>query len=95
MATLDELRGKVSFSSPNLRSILDRIQPSVEELLSAPDEIDESELVRQAVRANIRAATEQLRHGSAVIEELVRDDGLKIVGAKYSLQSGVVDFLDD
>jgi carbonic anhydrase len=51
-------------------------------------------LVRQAVRANIRASVDHLRHGSGVLERLTRDDGLLVVGAEYSLATGVVEFLD-
>jgi carbonic anhydrase len=46
------------------------------------------------VRANIRASANHLRHGSALLEQLIRDNGLLVVGAEYSLESGVVDFFD-
>jgi len=46
------------------------------------------------VRANIRASVMQLRHGSDVIEQLIQTDGLTVVGAEYSLETGVVDFFD-
>jgi carbonic anhydrase len=55
---------------------------------------DPDALMRQAVRANIRASADHLRHGSAIIERLVRNDGLLVVGAEYSLETGVVDFFD-
>jgi carbonic anhydrase len=48
--------------------------------------------VREAVRANIRASADQLRHGSAILEQLVETNGLRVVGAEYSLETGVVDF---
>jgi len=51
--------------------------------------------VRRAVRANIRAAADHLRHGSQLLEELIRRDGLRVVGAEYSLETGVVEFLDE
>jgi carbonic anhydrase len=51
-------------------------------------------LVEQAVRANIRASVNQLRHGSQVLEQLIADAGLAVVGAEYSLQTGLVDFFD-
>ncbi len=47
------------------------------------------------MRANIHAATERLRRDSQIIEALERDDGLQIVGAEYSLQTGLVEFLDE
>jgi len=94
VATLEELRQPTPHQSPNLRSIVDRIRPSVEPLLASPLAHDAEACVAHAVRANIRAATDHLRHGSAVLERLVTDDGLLIVGAEYCLETGVVDFFD-
>jgi carbonic anhydrase len=52
------------------------------------------QLVRQAVRSNIRASVNHLRHGSSVLEQLIQDEGLRVVGAEYSLETGVVEFFD-
>lgn len=93
-ATLDELRRPKANQSRNLHSIVNRVRPAVEGLLHNNDIADEVELLRQAVRANIRAAAKQLRSGSRVIEQLIKTDGLLVVGAEYSLESGVVDFFD-
>ena len=93
-ATLEELRQPTPHQSPNLRSIVDRIRPSVEPLLATPLAQDAEAFVAHAVRANIRAAVDHLRHGSTVLERLVADDGLLIVGAEYCLETGVVDFFD-
>lgn len=93
-ATLEELQQPVPNRSPNLRSIVDRIRPSVEPLLSTPLAQDPDALIAQAVRANVRAAADHLRHGSEILERLVQRDGLVIVGAEYSLDSGEVDFFD-
>jgi carbonic anhydrase len=93
-ATLEELQQPVPNRSPNLRSIVDRIRPSVEPLLSTPLGRDPDALIAQAVRANVRAATDHLRHGSEILEHLEARDGLLIVGAEYSLETGVVDFFD-
>jgi carbonic anhydrase len=92
MATLEELKRPTESRSPNLRSIVDRIQPSVEALLEKKFDGDPDALVDQAVRANIRASVEHLRHGSEILEQLIRSDQLRIVGAEYSLETGVVDF---
>ena len=37
---------------------------------------------------------DHLRHGSEVLEQLIQNDGLLIVGAEYSLETGVVEFFD-
>jgi carbonic anhydrase len=93
LATLEELRTPTKHSH-NLRAIVDRVRPSVESLLATPLRDDESALVREAVRANIRASVNQLRHGSRVLEDLIQTQGVMVVGAEYSLETGVVDFFD-
>ena len=92
-AALDEARSPAGHS-PNLRSIVDRIRPSVETLLATELRHDEERLVQQAVRANVRASVSHLRHGSALLEQLIADDRLLVVGAEYSLETGVVDFFE-
>jgi carbonic anhydrase len=94
LATLEELRTPTEDQSRNLRAIVDRVRPSVEGLFATDLRRDPDALVEQAVRANIRASVNHLRHGSQVLEELIRDDGLLVVGAEYSLETGVVDFFD-
>jgi carbonic anhydrase len=94
VATLDQLRRPKENQSRNLRSIVDLVRPSVEGLLVNGHSQDMPELVHQAVRANIRASANHLRHGSEIIEHLIRNDDLLVVGAEYSLKTGVVDFFD-
>jgi carbonic anhydrase len=80
--------------SRNLRSIVDRIRPSVEALLSTELRHDSEALVRHAVRTNVRVSANHLRHGSGVLEHLIQSEGLLVVGAEYSLETGIVDFFD-
>lgn len=92
LATLEELRQPMENQSKNLRSIVDRIRPSFEALLdSAPDD-DTDVLLRRAVRSNVERSVLQLRHGSDILEQLIADQGLLIVGAEYSLETGEVSF---
>lgn len=93
-ATLEELQRSTETRSRNLRSIVDRIRPSVESLLARDEHRDPAELARAAVRANVRVAADQLRHGSEILEQLIREEGLRVVGAEYSLESGRVEFFD-
>ncbi|MEX2029650.1 MAG: carbonic anhydrase [Anaerolineales bacterium] len=92
LATLDELQQPTAKQSRNLRSIVDRIRPSVERLLKTELGDDLDALVRHAVRANVGVSVDQLRHGSEVLEQLAQDAGLLVVGAEYSLETGVVEF---
>jgi len=94
VATLEELRRPTENQSRNLRAIVDRIRPSVEGLLATHLKEDVEALVTQGVRANIRASVNQLRHGSQVLEQLIEDEGLRVVGAEYSLETAVVEFFD-
>jgi carbonic anhydrase len=91
-ATLEVLERPAERPSPNLLSIVDRIRPSVEGLLATELRHDHGALAREAVRANVRASADHLRHGSRVLEELIAKDGLRVVGAEYSLETGVVEF---
>ena len=94
LATLEELRRPSENQSQNLRAIVDRVRPSVESLLHTELKDDSDALVREAVRANIRASVDHLRHGSQVLEELIQREGLLVVGAEYSLDTGVVEFFE-
>jgi carbonic anhydrase len=94
LATLEEIGRPSDDQSRNLRSIVDRIRPSVEPLLATELAHEPDALVQQAVRANIRASASHLRHGSEVLEELIQTDGLLVVGAEYSLETGIVEFFD-
>ncbi len=94
LATLDELARPSEQQSRNLRSIVDRVRPSIEPLLATSLAADRDALIRESVRANIRASVNHLRHGSDILENLIQNDGLLVVGAEYSLETGVVEFFD-
>ncbi len=94
-ATLEELQGLATSQSRNLRSIVERVRPSVETLLNGRRDIDPDALIRGAVRANVRASVNHLRHGSELLERLIPEIGLLVVGAEYSLETGVVDFFEN
>ncbi len=93
-ATLEELKRPTESRSPNLRSIVDRIRPAVEALMETDLKQDSDALMRHAIRANIRASANHLRHGSEILEQLIARGRLLVVGAEYSLETGVVEFFD-
>ena len=93
-ATLEELARPSRDQSRNLHSIVDRIRPAIEPLLATELAHHHDMLAPLAVRANIRASANHLRHGSEILEYLIQDDGLLVVGAEYSLETGVVEFFD-
>ena len=93
-ATLEELKLPARGRSPNLRAVVDRIRPSVEPLLETELAHDPVRLKKMAVRANIRNAANHLRHGSPILEHWIEHEGLLVVGAEYSLETGMVEFFD-
>lgn len=84
--------------SPNLRSIVDRIRPSVynlHEIYTANgQDIDAQELINRGIKANVRMSVTQLRHGSRILEDAVNNGSLIIVGAVYDLDTGKVTFIE-
>jgi carbonic anhydrase len=93
-ATLEELQQPPENQSRNMRSLVERVRPAVEGLLRTELRHDIDKLMRTAVRANIDISVNNLRYGSPVLEQLIADDGLLIVGAEYSLETGEVEFFD-
>lgn len=94
-ATVNELTSSEASRSPNLRSIVDRISPSVETLLETPIKNNPEELVHYAVRANVRSSVGHLRQGSRIIEQLIGRGELAIVGAQYFIETGKVEFFSE
>ncbi|MCE9546436.1 MAG: carbonic anhydrase [Planctomycetia bacterium] len=94
LATLEELQRPSENQSRSLRSIVDRVRPSVESLLLTELRHDPEALISRAVRANVRLSANHLRYGSPVLEQLIQNEGLMVVGAEYSLETGVVEFFD-
>ena len=94
LATIEELQQSADRQSRNLRSIVDRVRPAVEGLMRTELKHDLNALVRHAVRFNVSLSANHLRYGSEVLERLIRSDGLAVVGAEYSLETGEVEFFD-
>lgn len=93
-ATLDAIRASSDNPPPNLDSIVGRIRPSLEPLFADDPDAPTDTVIDAAVRANIRASAEHLRHDSPILKRLIEDDGLLVVGAEYDLGTGLVDFFD-
>ena len=95
IATLQELVLKESHRSPNLRAIVDRVRPAVEPVIQEHSNVDDEAVVTLCVRANIRASVERLKRGSLILEQLIDANELKIVGAEYSIETGIIEFFEN
>jgi carbonic anhydrase len=101
-ATLEQLQQDMDNRSPNLHAIVDRIRPAVESLVEFHNELDSEDntcgiapkLLNQAVRCNIKASVNKLQQGSEILEALIKQNKLLIVGAEYFLETGEVEFFD-
>ncbi len=93
-ATLEAMAHPEAPLSPNLRAIVDRIHPTLEGLVSTELAQDRARLMREAVRANVRASVHHLCHDSRLLEQKIHQGELRVVGAEYSLESGQVDFFE-
>ncbi len=93
-ATLDVLLNRAKPGSRGLMSIVDRIRPAIEPLLQTGLANQPDELMRVSIRANVRASANHLRHGSEIVERMIAERGLAVVGGVYDLGSGAVEFFD-
>jgi carbonic anhydrase len=93
-AALEELLGQSKSETRSLQSIVNRVKPSVQAVLESDGAGDPADIIGKAVRANVRASTDHLRHGSELLERLIAHEGLLVVGAEYALDTGVVTFFD-
>jgi carbonic anhydrase len=93
-ATLDALAAPSVPLSRGLQSIIDRVRPAVATAFEADRSQDREALAHASIRANVRSSVDHLRHGSSLLERLVDEEGLQVVGAEYTLETGVVDFFE-
>ena len=90
-AALEDLDQENSIQSPNLKAIVDSIKPGIEDSISDLDSYDEK--IQKAVRANVQTSINNLINESEILRQLRSESGLKIIGADYCLESGIVEFL--
>ncbi|MGH8196774.1 MAG: carbonic anhydrase [Steroidobacteraceae bacterium] len=94
-ATIEELHRPTMNQSPNQKAIVDRIRPGVERLVASKEAEGAPAVEHAAMTANVAASVDQLRHGSTIIEGLIESEGLVVIGAWYSLETGKVEFLEE
>jgi carbonic anhydrase len=90
-ATVHAVETGLGPQSKNIRSITDRIAPHVDEIVRTGDP---KTAMARAIRANVKASADHLRHGSPIIEDLVVRGRVAVVAAEYAMETGTVDFFD-
>lgn len=91
-ATIDALEHRHPALSENIHDIVERISPSITGLMDK--KLPPDDLMREAVRANVRTSTRHLRQSSRILEQRIAGGELTVVGAEYSLATGRVDFFE-
>jgi carbonic anhydrase len=86
-ATLEAL-AKNEEGEGHLGYIVNAIQPAVDQAM-----LQAGEVLDNAVRANIRRTVNLLKQVEPFASEMAGDRKLKIVGAYYDLESGMVELL--
>ena len=91
-AAIGAMRNPETQHSRNMRSIVDRIRPAIQDLELENQSLSEDKLAELAVKANILYSVRQLRHASPLLEQFERKSRIEIIGAEYSLETGIVTF---
>ncbi len=92
-ATINHVLGQDPPETDGLRSIVERIEPSIVPLAEVVK--DRTELLERGIVANVRSSVSRLEHGSALIERLIATTDLAVVGAVYDIPTGRVRFFAD
>lgn len=92
-ATLNHIENPQEISSENIHDIVSRIKPHIFAISQMKD-VPFDERMNRSVEANVRASVNQLMHSSRLIEAMVNEEKIIILGAILNLNTGRVDFLD-
>jgi carbonic anhydrase len=91
-ATVNAIQTGLGPESKNIQTITDRIRPHIQGLIRPGEGL---QAMPEAIRANVRASVDHLRHGTRLLEDLVLGGRLSVVAAEYELETGKVNFFDD
>ncbi len=80
--------------SKGLETIVEQISASVDLQDDADVESDLGVIVDCAIEANVRNSVNRIRTQSSVLQDLIKEEGLMVVGAVYDLATGVVEFIE-
>ena len=93
-ATIEAVTSEHDPASRNMMSIVSRVRPGIEGLMATELARDPVRLRREAMRANVRASVNHLRHGSEVIERLADTRAWRWSAPSWISATGEVTFFD-
>lgn len=91
-STIDHIENSHAISSENIHDIVSRIKPHIFPITQLG--LSPEEMQARAVEANVRASVSQLSHSSRLVEGLMSQGKLQILGAVLDLATGRVAFLE-
>lgn len=97
-AALDIEQNRKGVPSENIRDIINRILPSIKPIVrnsKINPQLSKEIILKECIQANTMASINEIRYGSKIIESLIENKKLAIVGAEYSLETGKVTFFED
>jgi len=79
----------------NLSTLLEKVQPAIEMCCNFPGEktSENAAYVDSVIRANIKVTVDGIRQRSPVLLEMERQGAIKIVGAYYEMDTGLMSVL--
>jgi len=92
-ATLDHIEDPLAIESENIHDIVSRIKPHIFTIAQTRG-LSYDQKWRCAVEANVIASVGHLSHSSRLIEGLVGEGRIRILGSVLDLATGAVAFLD-
>jgi carbonic anhydrase len=81
----------------NLSTLLNKIQPSVyrERTVKENRTSKNSEFVEKVAQLQVRRSVEQVVEHSVILREMVEKKEIILIGAHYSVETGLVEFMND
>ena len=91
-AAVDASMTENSETTKNIDAILNRIQPAVEKAKQSDVNLKGDELVEKSIDENVDLTLFNLVENSELVVDRMNNNKLKIMGAKYKLNTGEVEF---
>jgi len=93
-ATLAHIKAGTEEPSPSIRAIVDLIRPAVMPVAATNDSHDDESVTNRAIAANVNSTVARLR-ACVTLKPFIESKSLTIVGARYDVATGAVEFYDN
>ena len=77
-----------------MQTIVQHIGESVNLEGQSGDHQDHRSVINRTIDENVRNSVQAIRNGSSVLKDLIANHGMMVVGARYAIETGVVEFIE-